>query len=169
MAPKRGCFGGSAGRTEWQGDARRNACVRCRAIRYGVGGRCRPCRIQRIAFLPVPLTADTDMPARDDSLYAAFAEVEDCRRPLLMTGLTFARLVDEVIVPRERGEAFFLDGVEVTRAKVRQLKVVRQGPQFEGALEVLHNRLHHGPTDRPTASGRRAVSCATGISGSPER
>lgn len=42
------------------------------------------------------------------------AEAEGHTRPLLQIGLTFARLMDDIVVPYDTGDTFFIDGAPVS-------------------------------------------------------
>ena len=44
---------------------------------------------------------------------AVLAEKKDYERPLYLHSLSFGRLMDDVVVPYEAGDAFFVDGVSV--------------------------------------------------------
>jgi len=58
-------------------------------------------------------------------LFAIFAEVEGYEKPLILTDLTFARLIDDVIYLFKKEEPFFIDSVPITQAKIRKLKILR--------------------------------------------
>lgn len=77
----------------------------------------------------------------EEPRFAVFAEVSGHEKPLLMTGLTFPRLIDDVVVPFEGKEPFFVDGAPVTREKIQRLKIIRQTSDFEGFFHDLHWRL----------------------------
>ena len=47
-----------------------------------------------------------------DSRYAVYAEAEGHAKALIMTDLTFERLVDEVVVPYESDQPFFLESAD---------------------------------------------------------
>jgi hypothetical protein len=88
-------------------------------------------------------------------LFAVFAEVQDFDRPLILTDLTFARLVDDIIFPFENEEPFFIDGVPVSKKKVRMLKILRQKDTFLGLFEDLHITLRRGETERQKTYGQQ--------------
>lgn len=62
--------------------------------------------------------------------FAVCAEVDGQSKALVVTDLTFERLIDEIVVSYHRDDAFFVDGVPVKRQQVRRLIVVHQGPSF---------------------------------------
>jgi len=76
--------------------------------------------------------------------FAVFAEVEGFDRPLIYTDLTFARLIDDVVLALEKKEPFFIDGALVAREKIKRLKVLRQKEGFYHSMALLYRRLSHG-------------------------
>lgn len=70
-----------------------------------------------------PGSANTDV-------YAVFAEAEGHDRPLLQLDMTFARLLDDIVVPYQSNESFFVDGAPVTAAKLRRIKILRMEESF---------------------------------------
>jgi hypothetical protein len=74
-------------------------------------------------------------------LFAVFAEVDGYERPLILTGLTFGRLIDEVILPNEEDKPFFVDGALVDKKKIRRLKILRQKEAFQTAFFDLHHGM----------------------------
>lgn len=68
-----------------------------------------------------------------DELYAVYAETEGHDRPLLQIELTFARLMDDIVVPYQSNEPFFIDGATVTAAKLKRIKLLRLGTNFNKA------------------------------------
>lgn len=62
--------------------------------------------------------------------YAVYAEAEGHDRPLLQLDLTFARLLDDIVVPYQSNEPFFVDGAPVTAVKLRRIKILRMKESF---------------------------------------
>jgi len=58
--------------------------------------------------------------------YSIFAEVSDYDRPLVQTHLTFARLIDDIVLPFEEDKPFFIDGAPIKKKDIRKLKILRQ-------------------------------------------
>ena len=77
--------------------------------------------------------------SEDNSHYrfGVIAEKRDYPNQLIMTALSFARLVDEIIVPYHTNEAFFIDGVPVTRKDIDRVKIIRLHDSFNQALRNL--------------------------------
>ena len=73
--------------------------------------------------------------------FAISAEKRGYPRALIMMDLSFAALIDTVIKPYEEDEAFFIDGVPLTRGDVERLKVVEQTPQFAEVYRHVQNDL----------------------------
>lgn len=79
-----------------------------------------------------------------ESAFAVFAEADGYEKPLIMTGLTFARLLDDIVVPFESKKPFFIDGAPVMREKVRRIKIIRQIGDFDLFFHDVHWRLREG-------------------------
>ena len=62
--------------------------------------------------------------------YPVYAEAEGHDRPLLQLDLTFARLLDDIVVPYQSNEPFFVDGAPVSAAKLRRIKILRMKESF---------------------------------------
>lgn len=62
--------------------------------------------------------------------YAVYAEADGHDRPLLQLDLTFARLLDDIVVPYQSNEPFFVDGAPLTAAKLRRIKILRIKESF---------------------------------------
>ena len=46
--------------------------------------------------------------------------------------------MDDVVVPFESGEPFFVDGVPLTKDKIRRLKIIRESDFFASEFESIH-------------------------------
>ena len=71
--------------------------------------------------------------------FAVLAEKKGYERPLYLHSLSFGRLMDDVVVPYEKGDAFFVDGVSVDKSNLLRIKIVRQSPNFEHQFMQLHH------------------------------
>jgi len=76
-----------------------------------------------------------------DQLFAVFAEAEGHNRPLLQLNLTFPRLMDDVVVPYQSNDTFFIDGATVTAAKLKRIKILRLTPKFPDARRAFDRTL----------------------------
>jgi hypothetical protein len=88
-------------------------------------------------------------------LFAVFAEVQGFDKPLILTNLTFARLLDDIVVPFENEEPFFIDGVPADKKKVRMLKILRQKDRFPGLFEDFNFALRRGEIERQKTYGQQ--------------
>jgi len=79
-----------------------------------------------------------------EDLFAVLAESKDYDKPLILTGLTFARLIDDVVYPYEEENPFFIDGVPLIRSKINRLKIIKESDWFEGEFTDIHWRLRRG-------------------------
>lgn len=73
--------------------------------------------------------------------FSIYAELRDDHKPLFLLNLPFGRLIDEVVVPLQRGDAFFVDGALLTKENIKRLKIVRQKPFFDRAINDLHWKM----------------------------
>ena len=71
-----------------------------------------------------------------EQLFAVYAEAEGHDRPLLQLDLTFPRLMDDIVVPYQSNDTFFVDGAPVSAAKLKRIKILRLTPGF---LEARHS------------------------------
>jgi hypothetical protein len=61
-----------------------------------------------------------------EDLFAVYA-VRKCEpMPLIQTHLPFGRLMDDLIVPFESGDVFFIDGAPVKATDLDRIKIIRQ-------------------------------------------
>ena len=81
---------------------------------------------------------------KKEDLFAVFAEADGQSKPLIMTHLTFARLMDEVVVPYQTDQAFFIDGVPLTKKQLKRLKLIKQSGFFDHVFKQLHETIR-GP------------------------
>lgn len=76
-----------------------------------------------------------------NGLFAVFAEVDGHQRPLLQLDLTFPRLMDDVVVPYQSGDTFFIDGVPTTAAKLKRIKILRLSENFPHSRSQFNRTL----------------------------
>ena len=88
-------------------------------------------------------------PAAD--LFAVYAEAQGHTRPLFQIGLTFGRLMDDIVVPYESGEAFFIDGAPVSAPKLTRVKLLKLRDSFSRARSNFNFAL----TRHPDAPARK--------------
>lgn len=78
---------------------------------------------------------------KKEDLFAVFAEADSHSRPLIMTHRTFARLMDEVVLPYQTDQAFFIDGAPLTRKQLKRLKLIKQSGFFDHVFKQLHETI----------------------------
>jgi len=78
---------------------------------------------------------------KKEDQFAVFAEADDQSKPLIMTHLTFARLMDEVVLPYQTNEAFFVDGAPLKKQNLKRLKIIKQEDLFNSIYHDLHRTM----------------------------
>ncbi len=94
-------------------------------------------------------------PEKAEDFYAVYAVRKVESTPLIQTGLPFRRLMDEVVVPFESGELFFLDGASVKSTDLDRIKIVREKGAFRRNLAMLHSNLRSGDPSRQKVIAER--------------
>jgi len=79
------------------------------------------------------------MEAQEEQKFSVYAEAEGFDRPLIVIDLPFPRVIDDIVVPFEGNEPFFIDGAPLTRTKIRRLKILQQKDFFRTEF----NRFNH--------------------------
>ena len=77
-------------------------------------------------------------------LFGVIAEIADRSKQLVLLDLPFSRLIDDIIKPYDQDEAFFIDGVPVTKNKITRIKIVKFGPNYGHAMWELKRGLTQG-------------------------
>ena len=81
---------------------------------------------------------------QSEAKFGVIAEVEGRSTALVLLNLPFGRLIDEVVVPYDSDEPFFVDGVPVTRKTIRRIKVVMLSEPFTHGMRELERGLTLG-------------------------
>jgi hypothetical protein len=76
--------------------------------------------------------------------FGVIAEVEGRQRQLVLLDLPFGPLIDEIVLPYDSDDAFFIDGVPVTRKSIRRIKIVELGERFRLGMRELEMGLTRG-------------------------
>jgi hypothetical protein len=79
--------------------------------------------------------------------FGVVAEIDGRPRPVVLLKLPFGRLIDEIIVPYDNDQPFFIDGVPVTRKSIKRIKVVELGGAFQAAMREFENMLNRGKAE----------------------
>ena len=86
-----------------------------------------------------------------ETKFAVVAEKTGYDKPLYLHDLTFARLMDDVVVPYKSDKSgdkpFFIDGVPVKRNELAKIKIIQQSQNFSKEFSLLHLyvRMPKGP------------------------
>lgn len=84
------------------------------------------------------------MEGMGEGRFIVWGETEGQARPLLMTDLSLARLFDDVVVPYQTEETFFLDGAPVKGKELKHIKILRAKPALDDALHMFTMGLTRG-------------------------
>lgn len=84
------------------------------------------------------------MTSDDEPRFAVQAQKNDADKALYLQNMTFGQLMEDVVVPYERDDSFFIDGVPVQKKELARIKIVRQSPDFMRNLDSLHFNLKRG-------------------------
>ncbi len=85
----------------------------------------------------------TETQKESEAIFAVFAEAVDYDKPLIQAGLPFGRLIDEIVVPYQNGEPFFIDGAPLTRKTIRKLKILKENKDCQELLNDFHWKLRN--------------------------
>lgn len=80
----------------------------------------------------------TELPKEDQ--FSVFAIRKSEQTALIQTHLSFKRLMDDIVVPFESEESFFIDGAPVKATDLDRIKIIQVKDSFN---RIFHD-LHHG-------------------------
>ncbi len=81
---------------------------------------------------------------KKENLFGVYAVRKSEPTPLVQTHLPFRRLMDDIVVPFESGEMFFIDGAAVKATDLDRIKIIRQGESFNRNFGDLHRGMRWG-------------------------
>ncbi len=81
---------------------------------------------------------------KKEDLFAVYAVRKSEPTSLIQTHLPFRRLMDDIIVPFESGESFFIDGAPVKATDLDRIKIIRQREFFKQTFSELHRGMRWG-------------------------
>lgn len=81
---------------------------------------------------------------KKEDLFAVYAVRKTEPTPLIQMNLPFRRLMDDIIVPFESGELFFVDGAPVKPTDLDRIKIIRQRGSFSQFFSDLHRGMRWG-------------------------
>ena len=87
-----------------------------------------------------------EIPSTDnaDDRFIVWAEATGHDKPLILTDLPLARLFDDIVVPYQTGDTFFIDGAPVTAEKLTRIKILRAKPDLQGEIYRFNDGLNIG-------------------------
>lgn len=83
-----------------------------------------------------------------ESRFTLWALRKTDTQPLLQLGVSWDRLMNDVVTPYDTGESFFLDGAPIRATDVDRLKILIQGPGFQQASAMINWNLRNGDVKR---------------------
>jgi hypothetical protein len=75
--------------------------------------------------------------------FAVFAIRKSNSTSLIQIKLSFKRLIDEIVLPYESEEIFFIDGAPVRAAELDRIKIIRTTDFFESTFNQFHWEMRH--------------------------
>ena len=87
--------------------------------------------------------------------FAIYAEAKGYWRPLIMTHLPFARLIDDIVYPYENNESFMIDGAPLKRDLITKFKILRLLDDFPEHWDRFHQALFTGGTEQKKIYGEQ--------------
>jgi hypothetical protein len=81
---------------------------------------------------------------KKEELFAVYAARKIDPTPLIQTHLPFGRLMDDIVVPFESGEMFFIDGAPVKATDLDRIKIIGQKESFSRNFHDLHRGMRWG-------------------------
>jgi hypothetical protein len=88
------------------------------------------------------------MDDKKEYLFAVISEINDYPKSLILTHLNFAQLMEDVVIPYQNDKPFFVDGVPVTRKKIKKIKIIGQMEFFKNTFSELHHTMRRGELDK---------------------
>lgn len=88
---------------------------------------------------------------QEHKLFGIIAESEGYNKQMVLLNFPFGRLMDEIIIPYDTGESFFIDGVPVIKEKIKRIKIVELGKEYHHAMDELKRGMTiHGQDTKKT-------------------
>ena len=90
----------------------------------------------------------SELPQTDEiekeSLFSVYAYRKGDTKPLIQINMTFGRLMEDIVIPFNTDEMFFLDGAPMKATSIDRIKLIRQGQNFARRIEDLHFGMRRG-------------------------
>ncbi len=78
------------------------------------------------------------------NLFAVYAIRKDDQTPLIQIGMTFGRLMDDIVIPFNSDEVFFIDGAPVKPTQLDRIKIIKQTDFLSSTITDLHHGIRWG-------------------------
>lgn len=75
--------------------------------------------------------------------FAVYAVRKSNSVPLIQTHLSFGQLMNDIVMPFESNEMFFIDGAPVKAADLDRIKIIRQQASFDQMFNTLHWQMRN--------------------------
>ena len=79
--------------------------------------------------------------SENENFYGVIAKAEGYEKPLVLLKLPFGRLLDDIVVPYDKGDSFFIDGVPVTKKEIKRIKIVKLSNDYDHSMWELERGL----------------------------
>jgi len=93
--------------------------------------------------------------SQEHKLFGIIAESEGHEKQMVLLDFPFGRLMDEIIVPYDTGESFFIDGVPATKEKIKRIKIVELGSSYQHAMSELKRGMTIGSDSKKKTYGEQ--------------
>jgi len=85
-----------------------------------------------------------DEQTKREELFAVYAVRKGEPTPLIQTHVSFGRLMDDIVMPFDSDEMFFIDGAPVKATDLDRIKIIRQHEFFNRTFSDLHRGMRWG-------------------------
>lgn len=102
-------------------------------------------------------------PEQEDKpkLFAVFIQLHQDKETYLDYNCTFEQIVENVIVPYNTKEPFFVDGINTDATKIKRIKILVQKPDFTHKITDLHHTISGAKFSRQRAHIERLKALQT--------
>lgn len=91
----------------------------------------------------------------NDLKFAVIAETGRYGKPLLLFDITLDKLLEDIVVPYNSDEPFFIDGVPVSTSDIKRIKVLLQKDGFSEQVHRLHRKISDSSGNMRLAGERK--------------
>lgn len=80
-------------------------------------------------------------PQEKETVFGVISEATGSDKQLVLLNIPFGQLMDDIVVPYDNGDPFFIDGVTVTKTSINRIKIVELGPKFQKGMFDLERGM----------------------------